>query len=322
MKKIFSFVVAAICAITFSANAQVINVEKFAECKKYLDANPNDTILGKDSKGINFAVYKAQDGKIHRDTVKTVTVVKTDTVFVGTPKEVLAAVNAKAINNLVNESLIDKDGNRDAYIAQSSELANYQQNTGQSTEFDGNIPVGKAANKFGWAVEAFAGVGYENSFKPMAGVGAVYTRRWWEADLRLGMSSREYTSNAENEGSYMTFMSSFMAGPGVSFGYYDTNKISLLGGVNFETYRTDSKIDSDGSYLRSAGSSIQGAVELKYRHRFFSSGNAMSFSLGYSFRGNVIQNTNKVSADFVYATIAFELGIARQKANYGKLANY
>jgi hypothetical protein len=59
-------------------------------------------------------------------------------------------------------------------------------------------------------------------------------------------------------------------------------------------------------------------VELKYRHRFFGTGNAVSLSLGYSFRGNVIQNRDKVSSDFVYMTAAFELGIARQKANYGK----
>jgi hypothetical protein len=58
-------------------------------------------------------------------------------------------------------------------------LANYQQEVGQSTKFDGNIPVGKASNKFGWSVEAFAGVGYENSVKPLAGLGFVYTRRLW-----------------------------------------------------------------------------------------------------------------------------------------------
>jgi hypothetical protein len=326
MKKVIFFVVMAICVATTSAYAQVVNVENFAECKAYLNENPADTVFGKDSKGTDFAVYRTADGKIHRDTVKVVTVVKTDTVVIGTPKEVLAAVNSKAVNNLVNEKLIDKDGNRDAYVVQSSELANYQQQIGQSTKFDGNIPVGKAANKFGWGFGPYVGVGYSDSFKPLFGVEAAYTRRWWEAELQLGGSSREYTANSVNEGSYMTFRSSFKAGPSFCIGHYDTSRFSVLGGVTLETYKTDSKVDADGSYLRSSGSSLQGAVALEYAYRFFGTGNEMAVTLEYDFRSNVVQNANKEGNGTVSMTVAYRFGIARQKADYGKLpkggANY
>jgi hypothetical protein len=318
MKKIISFVVMAIC-LAMSASAQVVNVENFAECKAYLNNHPTDTVFGKDSKGTDFAVYRTADGKIHRDAVKVVTVVKTDTVFIGPSPEVLASVNDKAVNNLLNEKVVDKDGDRDAFLGFSPDLYRYQIEHGMPEEDAGKIHQGPAANKFGGAIEAFAGAGYENSFKPFAGLGLVYTRRLWEVALRVGMSSRNHTPNSENEGSYMTFMSSFMAGPGISFGHYATEKISILGGVNFESYKTDSKINAEGSRFKSWGSSLQGAVELKYRHRFFRTGNAMSFSLGYVFRGNVVQNSEDISANYAYMTMAFELGIARQKANYDKL---
>jgi hypothetical protein len=326
MKKIFFFVVVAICATAMSAYAQV-SVENFAECKAYLNTHPTDTVFGKDSKGTDFAVYRTADGKIHRDTVKIVSSVKVDTVFMGTPKEVLAAVNTKAVNNLVNEKLIDKDGDRDGYIVQSSELATYQQNTGQSTEFNGSIPVGKWVNKFGWSVGIYGGVGYSDSFKPLFGGEFAYTRRWWEAYLRFGGSSREYTANSETEGSYTTFMSSFMAGPSICLGHYATTRISLVAGVNVETYKTDSRIDANGRYLRSSGSSIQGAVALEYAYRIFGTARELFIALEYDVRGNVVQNASMERANTLSVRVGARFGVFRQGADYGKLpkgvvANY
>jgi hypothetical protein len=317
MKKFFFFVIVAICTIT-SAYAQVVNAYNDDECRAYLRNHPNDTIWSQDGK---IAVYKAADG-YHRDSVKVVSIVKVDTIFVGTSPEVLATVNAKAVNNLVNEGLIGKDGNRDAYIAQSEELANYQQQIGQSTPHDGKIPTDKAANKFGWGFGPYVGVGYSDSFKPLFGAVAAYIRRWWGAELELGGSSRKYTTNSVNEGSYMTFRSSFKAGPRFCIDHYATNSFSVLGGVTFETYKTDSQVDADGSYLRSSGSSLQGAVALEYAHRFFGTGNEMAITLEYDFRGNVVQNANKEGNNTVSMTVAYRFGIARQKADYGKLANY
>jgi hypothetical protein len=308
-----------------NANAQktiVGNVNDFAACKSYLDANPADTITNDRKEKVwvenpaKFAALGVQAGDtILRDTIVYVLAGR----VVRQPHYIKTVVIYGEQLNVLDAEAADKTDRAAARTQTAYKLAAgkkqdvlyYQSNMAALT--DGKV-VKRACDKYGW------GVGAEGGYRSGTGLsaftfaaGPTLSWNWGRADLMFRYARSVYSFNAqhadENYDTYGGRLGGYLKI--LSFDDYKTMNLYLGGGVGFDFFKTDSKERETKSLLQSNGSEAYGFANVMLTKRFFATGNELYVKAGWEQNPLIIQNGSTQHIDCWTITLGGSLGLLR-----------
>lgn len=192
-----------------------------------------------------------------------------------------------------------------------------------------DVDAGKIAlysvDKYGWSVGAY--LGYQKGMdqaSPFVGINLNLSRQWWQAGFNLEGGECFYVNDDTNlVDSYTSYRSElYGAIRPIQLDAYDCNRLFIVGGVGFETYKTDNEMDyesnPDGTSGNKTaynewGNSIYPTAGLRYEHRFFATGNSVYTTLMWRGCEGVFKNSDDRRYHSVGISVGFTFGANRNK---------
>jgi hypothetical protein len=227
-------------------------------------------------------------------------------------EELREALHEQEVNTRMVESLYE-DKKRDTRYYQVEGQRGVKPNDPNA----GKI-IAKSCNKYGWGFNVFGGYEYfKDVNSPIFGLGFEYTQPYWMLEVAAEGGWTEYSANAVRAGQkYFNYRTSAIAGlQPFKFDKYDLNRLSIVGGVKFKWFKTDSPKAEDGSLLNSEGNLLCPVVGLRYERRFFGTGNNIYVQVTAEQDRAIIQNkADDTSWGFV-CKFGFNFGFGRNKVN-------
>jgi hypothetical protein len=350
MKKIMNSIIAVVVmsAFALTANAQngkVVNgisTDNFAECQKYLIANPNDTI--REVKERRLELTASADTTVTRNEGLTVIELKAgDKLYfagydvwqengeiVRGNHYVVVRVNPLPAKVVADEAEVARV---DSLAAQTQVLLKIASNNGrypmiaywyesdQHHLTDGRI-VEAAHRPLGWSFLGEVGgrVSFNNSdlngFVAMGGMR--YTTRVFNAkrlqalaQATVGVVRLLEPDNAENAGKgYYTPSFNMVAGLGLPLDALRSSAVYLFGGVALDYEKTLTR-KNDNGLLQSRNLNLHPKAGLMLVLEPDRRPNGITISLAYEPVSQTVQNQSSVVNHCVVATVSFQVGALR-----------
>ena len=316
-----------------SVNAQSLKDGKNmseAQIAQFLTTNPKDTVkvfvsetFANDTLCVTTRLY-------YKDREKFVTRLHKDKSVQNS--EMMSALVKASVDTRFEEALYDSR-RRDVYYYHAEGLPGVM----GADRHAGKI-VAKAANKYGWSFQFFAGGQFaEHIIAPLGGVGVRFTQPIWMVGLtaELGQSKTSDMAQAPTE-KYLTSRTEVALGfQPFRFDKFNQHRLFFGAKLGWEWYKTDTPADKEGNYFRSEGNYLYPSVFLRYEYRMFATGNSWFAELSCSRKQYVVQEewsdgvmiksgeTRPMVS--VELKVGFDLGFGRDKvknASWKQLRRY
>ena len=324
MKKNFFYkvmMVMAFFALTENVGAQsVVNGDTLtvSQITEYLTCNPNDTVKvfvketqNGDSLNIVHRLYY-REGDKYKTRQHTHTKMKN--------REAIHQLYKASVQTRFEENLYSSR-HRDVWYYQVEGIPGVM----GADRHRGKI-VARAANKYGWGFDFFAGYQFaEHIIAPLGGLGVKFDQPVWMVSLsaELGQSKTSATAQVPGE-KYLTSRTELGLGfQPFRFDKYNQNRLFVGAKLGWEWYKTDSPADEYGNYFRSEGNYLYPSVFARYERRMFTTGNSWFIEASCSRKQYVTQETWRDGVMIqsgvtkpmisVELKLGFELGFGRDK---------
>ena len=313
--------VMAFFALTLNVNAQsVVNGDTLtvSQITEYLTQNPKDTVKvfvketqNGDSLNIVHRLYY-REGDKYKTRQHTHTKMKN--------REAIRELYRSSVDTRFEENLYSSR-RRDVYYYQVEGIPGVM----GADRHRGKI-VARAANKYGWGFDFFAGYQFaEHIIAPLGGLGVKFDQPVWMVSLsaELGQSKTSATAQVPGE-KYLTSRTELGLGfQPFMFDKYNQNRLFVGAKLGWEWYKTDTPADEYGNYFRSEGNYLYPSLFLRYEYRMFTTGNSWYTELSCSRKQYVVQETWRDGVMIqsgvtkpmysIELKVGFELGFGRDK---------